>query len=314
MSVGPSVESTAFPGSFTLQLHDVGGAETYGLQPAVMIHRTRTESHRPPSIRRPRHSLVRRVREILRAQIVHACFRDGVLPGEFQLVKQYGVSRGVIREVLALLRAEGLIDRMQGAGTFVVAQERSPFGIHTARSLGEGLAPEESRVSWELLNAGRFPAPPLVADRLELTGAKDPEDPEDVVFVERLTELDGHPLMVRSSWFPLAVATPLLDPGFEFRSSIYDLIEGVLGHEVAYARLRVEATQADPATAPALDVEVGAPVQLMERVVYGVDGRPLECSFARARGDRFVLTTVMPRRQATGLAEPPAACREGSTT
>jgi GntR family transcriptional regulator len=273
-----------------------------------MIHQTSVKSRRSPSIRRQRHSLVRRVRELLRAQIVHACFRDGVLPGELQLIKEYGVSRGVIREVLALLRTEGLIDRMQGAGTFVVAQERAPFGIHTAQTLGEGLARDASQVNWELLNAGRFSAPPLVADRLELTGT------EDVVFVERLTELDGHPLMVRSSWFPLAVAARLLDPGIQFRSSVYDLIEQVLGYEVAYARLRVEATQADPATAPALDVEVGAPVQLMERVIYGVDGRPLEYSFARARGDRFVLTTVMPRQRSAELAEPRRTCPEGSTT
>jgi GntR family transcriptional regulator len=242
--------------------------------------------------------VIRRVRELLRAQIVHAGFRNGVLPSEFQLVAEYGVSRGVVREVLARLREEGLIERLQGAGTFVVAQERLPVGIDAARTLAEGLEQGVSRVSWELLDADRLPAPPLVAERLELAPG------DDVVFVERLTALDGCPLIVRSSWFPLVVGAPLLRPGTALRGSIYDLLEQVLGYEVANAQLTVEATTADPATAPVLDVEVGAPVQLMERVVCGSDGRPIEYSFGRARGDRFVLTNLMRRQRRRAPAVP----------
>jgi GntR family transcriptional regulator len=238
-----------------------------------------------------RHSVVRRVRELLRAQIVHSGFPDGVLPNEFELVREYDVSRGVIREVLALLREEGLIERLPGAGTFVATQERSLVGIDAARTLAESLDRGVSRVSWELLDMGRQPAPPLVVDRLDLTHE------DEVVYVERLTVLDGRPLMVRSSWFPLAVAAPLLKPGTEFHFSVYELIEQVFGYAVAYARLRVEAAGADPAVAPILDLKIGAPVHLMERVVYGPDERPIEYSVGRARGDRFVLTTEMSRQR-----------------
>jgi GntR family transcriptional regulator len=238
-----------------------------------------------------RHSVVRRVRELLRAQIVQAGFPDGVLPSEFDLVREYNVSRGVIREVLALLREEGLIERLQGAGTFVATQERSLIGIDAARTLAEGLDRGVSRVGWELLDVGRQPAPPLVADRLELAPG------DEVVFVERLTALDGRPLLVRSSWFPLAVAAPLLQPGTESHFSVYDLIEQVFGYDVAYTRLRVEAARADPAIAPILDLKVGAPVHLMERVIYGPDEQPIEYSVGRARGDRFVLTTEMSRQR-----------------
>ena len=270
-----------------------------------MIHNAKTAQIRTLPGKRQRHAVVRRVREILRAQIVDGGFRDGVLPGEFELVKEYGVSRGVIRDVLALLRGEGLIERQQGAGTFVVAQERSPVAIHTAQTLAEGLERGQSRVSWELLDVARLPVPPQIAGRLEIAPG------DDVVFVERLTVLDAQPLMLRSSWFPLAVGAPLLEPGTDFRFSVYDLVEQVLGHEVAYARLRVEAVKADSSVAPALDIDVGAPVQLMERLVYGVDERPLECSFARASGDRFVLTTVMPRQRSAEPENLATTRREG---
>jgi GntR family transcriptional regulator len=280
---------------FTFQVHGGTGRETSPLDATSVIHNLSATSFHTlqTNRRRPnqrRHSVVRRVRELLRAQIVDAGFPDGVLPSEFRLVREYGVSRGVIREVLALLREEGLIERLQGAGTFVAAQQRSPVGIDAARTLAEGLNRGASRVSWELLDAGHQPSPPLVAERLDLVPG------DEVVFLERLTALDGYPLIVRSSWFPLPVAAPLLKPGTEYRFSVYDLIEQVLGRDVAYARLRVEATRADAAIAPVLGLKVGAPVQLMERVVYGSEEQPIEYSVGRARGDRFVLTTEMSRQ------------------
>jgi GntR family transcriptional regulator len=39
------------------------------------------------------------------------------LPTEEQLMTDFGVSRSVVREAFALLRREGLIDRLQGIGT-----------------------------------------------------------------------------------------------------------------------------------------------------------------------------------------------------
>lgn len=244
---------------------------------------------------------------MMRAQIVHRQFRDGILPSEFELIAEYRVSRGVIREVLALLRQEGLIDRLQGAGTFVVAQERSSVDIDTARSLSEALARGGSRLDWDLLSLQRQQVTPLVGERLELGRG------DDVVFVERLTLLDGRPLLVRASWFPLSLSAVLLDPRTEIRGSVYDLIEHVLRRVVGHARLQAEAARADQAISDLLELDIGAPVQLMERVVYGTDARPIEYSVARARGDRFVLSTVMPRPACAGdESGTPIATEEGT--
>jgi GntR family transcriptional regulator len=254
-----------------------------------------------------RRSLVRRVREMLRTRIVHRQFRNGVLPSEFELITEYRVSRGVVREVLALLRQEGLIHRLQGAGTFVVAQERSPVDIDSARSLTEVLAPGGSRLDWQLLALERQRVSPPVAERLELDRG------DDVVVVERLTMLDGRPLLVRASWFPLSLSAVLLDPRTEIRGSVYDLIEHVLRRVVGHARLQAEAACADQAISGLLGLDVGAPVQLMERVVYGTDARPIEYSVARARGDRFVLSAVMPRQAcAVGASGKPIGTEEGT--
>lgn len=50
-------------------------------------------------------------------------FRPGDrLPTEKRLVEQYGVSRAVVREAIARLKADGFVDTRQGAGAFVTAK------------------------------------------------------------------------------------------------------------------------------------------------------------------------------------------------
>ncbi|OLT15467.1 hypothetical protein BJF78_01960 [Pseudonocardia sp. CNS-139] len=68
---------------------------------------------------------VRRVRDVLRAEILAGRYAGGALPREDVLIRMFGVSRGVVRDVLALLREEGLVQRLQGAGTFAVTPARS---------------------------------------------------------------------------------------------------------------------------------------------------------------------------------------------
>jgi DNA-binding FadR family transcriptional regulator len=43
------------------------------------------------------------------------------LPGELTLAAEHGVSRTVVREAIAALRADGLVEARQGAGVFVTA-------------------------------------------------------------------------------------------------------------------------------------------------------------------------------------------------
>jgi Transcriptional regulators len=50
----------------------------------------------------------------------------GKLPVEADLCERYGVSRTVLRETVARMRADGLVDTQQGRGTFVLALATPP--------------------------------------------------------------------------------------------------------------------------------------------------------------------------------------------
>ncbi len=80
-----------------------------------------------------RRNLVAEVVAQLRARIVNGEAQTGDrLPSEAQLTEAYSVSRTVIREAIAALRADGLVEARQGAGVFVLEPKevaQRPFQI-----------------------------------------------------------------------------------------------------------------------------------------------------------------------------------------
>src|SRR5215470_3815297 len=117
---------------------------------------------RPLASRSLAHALVER----LSAEIVSGRLAAGArLPTEQELIASAGVSRTVVREAIAALRAEGLVVTRQGAGAFVADGSRRPFKIEPSEpgSLAEILALMELRTAIEVEAAG------LAAERDEPT-------------------------------------------------------------------------------------------------------------------------------------------------
>ncbi|HEX9489073.1 MAG TPA: FadR/GntR family transcriptional regulator [Stellaceae bacterium] len=85
------------------------------------------------------------------------------LPTEQEMMAGFGVSRTVVREAVAALRSEGLVETRQGVGAFVSRDvQRRPFRIDPAelRSLSDVLHVMELRTGVEVETAG------LAAERI----------------------------------------------------------------------------------------------------------------------------------------------------
>jgi GntR family transcriptional repressor for pyruvate dehydrogenase complex len=69
-------------------------------------------------------SLVSKVGDSLRQAIASGQYSVGdKLPSEVELTEAHGVSRTVVREAVAALKSDGLVEVRQGAGIFVLGQE-----------------------------------------------------------------------------------------------------------------------------------------------------------------------------------------------
>ena len=102
--------------------------------------------------------LSRRLFEQLAEQIKSGRFAPGArLPTEAELTRAARVSRTVVREAVAALRAEGLVVTRQGVGAFVSAEpQRAPFRIEPERmqTLDDVLGVMELRLGVEIESAG----------------------------------------------------------------------------------------------------------------------------------------------------------------
>ena len=98
------------------------------------------------------------VAQALRTRITAGDFGAGEkLPTETRMTETFGVSRSVVREAIASLAADGLVEARQGAGVFVVQQPTSAFAIIGAESgskISNALNVLEVRMGLEIESAG----------------------------------------------------------------------------------------------------------------------------------------------------------------
>ncbi len=106
--------------------------------------------------RRPK--LAERVVTALRDQILAGQITAGQkLPTEGQMTERFGVSRTVVREAIAALAADGLVESRQGAGVFVIERPTQAFvtmsGEH-GTTISNALNVLEVRMGIEIESAG----------------------------------------------------------------------------------------------------------------------------------------------------------------
>jgi GntR family transcriptional repressor for pyruvate dehydrogenase complex len=115
---------------------------------------------KPPVLRpvEPTRKLFHETAERIAAEIISAKLPPGArLPTEQQMAAAMGVSRTVVREAVAALRADGVVTTRQGAGAFVATEiGRRPFRLAVGGlpSIREVLDVMELRQSVEVEAAG----------------------------------------------------------------------------------------------------------------------------------------------------------------
>jgi GntR family transcriptional regulator len=222
----------------------------------------------------------------------------GQLPSERALMDESGTARGTVRQAIALLKVEGLIDIEHGRGAFVrqrpavrrVAHDRfarrhrqAGQAAFLAEMAGGGRQPEV-----EVLKVGPEEASDEIAERLGL--GRDRK-----VLVRRRRYLaDGQPMEIATSFVPwkLAKGTAMTrantGPG-----GIYARLEEV-GHHLGRFTEEVTARMPSPEEARALRLRAGVPVMTVLRVAFDRAGDAVEVCDTVMAADRYVLSYELP--------------------
>jgi GntR family transcriptional regulator len=212
-------------------------------------------------------SLHRQVYLLLRDRLLGGSLQPGdQLPPEPLLCEQFGVSRITLRRAVSDLEQEGLLERVQGRGTFA----RTPGRLQTWRSEGyvEDLQQLSADTTVRVLELTDVPAPERVAARLQLASGA------PVQRSVRLRLRQGQPLVLLTTWLPQALGQTISKADLT-RQALFELLAQ---RGVRFGRIlqEVGASLADPMQAHRLEVAVGSALVVVDRVVHDTEGRPVE--------------------------------------
>jgi GntR family transcriptional regulator len=241
----------------------------------------RTSARRPPElVRGPGATVHAQIEDWLAGQIaVGALVPGDRLPTEHDLAGWFGVSRMTLRHALAELTTRGLVTKTVGrhGGTFVAAPKLEQ-DLTTLAGFSEQLGRHGVVAGARVLSATVRPAGPAAGAALQI-------GPDVAVYeIRRIRLADGRPIALERSMFPAGRLPGMLESRLD--GSLYELLEVRYGLRPHRARESLEPVTAEVREAEALEVDVGAPLMLVERTAYARSGEPLEFARDLFRGDR----------------------------
>ncbi|KPN18824.1 GntR family transcriptional regulator [Arthrobacter sp. Edens01] len=195
---------------------------------------------------------------------------------ERALAAEYGTSRTTVRQAIAELVAEGVLDRTQGHGTFVA--HNRPTYVRQLTSFTEDAAAQHLRTSSELLGISTVPAEGEAAHRLQQSAGA------PLTRVERIRLINEEPLAHETALLPGEL--PQLADALAHSGSLYAALQESYGIRITDAEDTVETQLAGPEDVRLLGLEMGFPLLLIHRLGLAGD-TPAEWTRSVFRGDRF---------------------------
>ncbi|MGC9529337.1 MAG: GntR family transcriptional regulator [Candidatus Bipolaricaulaceae bacterium] len=244
----------------------------------------------PPNQRLDRGSpipLYYQLKEILRSWIISGKFDDARrFPSERKLEDRYRVSRMTVRRALSELVREGFLFREQGRGSFVVKP-------HLKDQLRRLTSFTEDMHLRGLSSHTRTLSLHLVHDS-EVTQKLNTAPEEELVRLQRLRYVEGEPIALQTAFVRHRYCPGLAERQLT-EGSLYKTLEEEYDLRLGRALQTVEAKPADEYEAKLLQVGIGQPVLVLERLTFLWDGTPIEYVRSTYRGDRYRFTVELNR-------------------
>lgn len=223
------------------------------------------------------------VREFLHSIATQELRPGDPVPSERELCDRFGVSRMTVRQAVDALVVDGLLQRVQGSGTFV-ARPKVDLQVRLT-SFSEEMRRRGMVPSVRSLRAEEIPAGGRVAHALEITPG------DSVVHLHQLRLADEEPMSVEHTWLPAALVPGLIDDGSP--ASLYGELEA-RGLLPTWGEDTVDAGDADQEEAKLLGIPTGRSVLRISRRAFNADVA-VEYSRSMYRSDRYTLWVPLAR-------------------
>ena len=203
-----------------------------------------------------------RVKQHLKEALAQGRFPPGALmPSEAELVAQFGVSRMTVNRALRELQTEGLIERVQGVGTFAAQLHRVASTL-TIRDLHEEITERGHSHTARVVLAREERAPAALAQQLGLA-------PGAAVFHTLIVHSeDGMPLQCEDRYVNPACAPGYLSVDFTQTTPTHYLFEVTALWRAQYS---IEASRPTGQEAALLGIAPDEPCLVVTRRTFSRD-------------------------------------------
>lgn len=218
------------------------------------------------------------LREIVRNRIEDGEYLPGMaIPSENELAETFGINRITVRNALDALVNEGMLQRVQGKGVFVLGNKHEEVleehGGFVSNLMGGKVSSSVKEQVKSLRPAG---------DKFSSLFEIDPEDP--IYYIRHLTLAAGEPIALEEIYVPQDIC-PQLDA---VNTSVFEMRDVFAFYDVEMCSMRqsLEIINGLPKIRKALDVPDEVSLIMMECTYRDKTGRVIEFSRSFFRGDK----------------------------
>ena len=206
------------------------------------------------------------------------------IPSEEQLGKIFNVSKMTIRQALAKLVSDGVLERRQGAGTFL-SEKKIERGGTRLFSLYEDIRNKNLVPTTQVLEQKIVRPSKHVTQKLRLG------EGDRIFKLTRLRLANKTPLTVNVAHIPQKSCPDLLEQDLT-QGSLFRLLEEKYRIVVKFAAQNIQAIKANAYEARLLRIAEGDPLLYMERCMFNKNDLPVAYYLNFLRGDKYTFTSV----------------------
>ena len=224
----------------------------------------------------------------LRQRIVDNLLAAGSkLPSEAELEVEFGVSRITVRQALAALHAKGLIQKINGKGSFVTRPTDAP-NLGPLTGFYEHMRARGHQSHGKTLSVREVKASAAAAESLGVAPGS------ALTAVTMLRMVDGAPLAVGIAYGAPALMQALLREDIE-TNDLMTLLESRLGFRLKSTHIETSALPAGKTRARQLGIAETDPLLRIRFTPHDFSDRPLCYADMYFRGDGFSYKAVVKR-------------------
>jgi GntR family transcriptional regulator len=222
--------------------------------------------------------------QLLRQQIVDGHWpAASQLPTIAEMSSRYGVARVTVRQALGELAAEGLIESLQGKGTYVSGKIQKPKSVQLESSWQNFLQQIDGNVPQALHVEETAELPVLVAGEGLSAGS--------YRYMQRVHRSRGQPYCVIDLY--LANDYYALAPEAFDSQMVIPLLGRLAGNDLKKMTQSFRIMAADLFVARVLDLPLHAPIGEVRRVITNQRDQIVYLGVAKYRGDTVVFNTTI---------------------